>query len=114
MSLRSKIVLIVTLAVAVYTAGDYLLQRVTLMPRFAHIEREEARKGLARAVEAIQAEIDFLDVYCRDRATSDEACALVSETDSAALRSQVQASFGRKSMVQDELDLLFLVQLGIF
>lgn len=109
MSLRSRIVLIVTLAVAVYTLGDHLLQRMLILPRFAELERQEARKGLDRATEAIQAQIDYLDLSCRDRASSDELAELVQRGATLALAPFVAAYLDRQALRQHELDLLYVV-----
>jgi len=108
MSLRTKIVLIVTLVVALYAAGDHLLQRLALMPSFAHLYREQVRKDLTRAIDAIQAEIDYLDLACRDRATSDEACAFVTGDDPEGSRRYQRAHLGSEVMAQDEIDLLYV------
>jgi len=108
MSLRSRIVLIVTLAVAVYAIGDHLLQRALLMPRFAQIERHEARKGLDRAVGAIQAEIDYLDLACRDHAAADGLYAFAAERDPSERRRFAATNLSQQALAQDELDLLYV------
>jgi hypothetical protein len=108
MSLGTRIVLIVTGVVALYSAGDHLLQRRTLLPSFAHLERVQAQKDLARAIEAIRAEIDYLDLACRDRATSDEAWAFVTGEDPEGARRYLRADLGSGVMAQDEIDLLYV------
>ncbi len=106
MSLRSRIVLIVTLAVAVWLLGDHMLQRALLLPRFDGIERDEARKGLNRATEAIQAEIDYLDLACRDRASSDQLTQFVLHGATAELQPFIQANLDSNALKEHELDLL--------
>jgi two-component system, NtrC family, sensor kinase len=109
MSLRSRIVLIVTLAVAIYTLGDHMLQGALLLPRFAGIERREARNGIDRATDAIQAEIDYLDLACRDRASSNQLRNFVLRGETPELEEFVAANLKPDALVEHELDLLCIV-----
>jgi two-component system, NtrC family, sensor kinase len=108
MSLRSKIVLIVTLVVAFYAIVDHLLQRRMLLPSFAELERLEAVEDVSRTVRAVQAEIDHLDQACRDRASWDETYEFAGEADQAQAARYVSANLGTRALAQDELDLLYL------
>jgi two-component system, NtrC family, sensor kinase len=109
MSLRSRIVLIVTLVVAVWALGDHMLQRTLFLQRFDGIERQEARKVLDRATDAIQAEIDYLDLACRDRASSDQMRDFVLLGRSPELEAFISANFSTEALREHELDLLCVV-----
>lgn len=112
MSLRSKIVLIVTLVVAAYAIADHVLQRRTLLPRFAELERIEALEDVDRVTAALQAEIDYLDDACRDRATLTSTWEFATQADAAARTRYAEENLGARSMRQDELDLLYVIDRG--
>jgi two-component system NtrC family sensor kinase len=78
-SLRPKIVLILTAVVLGYAALDHLFQRVTVSRSFAELEEDEARQDMERAAQAIQREIDHLDLSCRKWATWDDTCRFVQD-----------------------------------
>jgi sensor domain CHASE-containing protein len=109
MSLRSKIVLIVTLVVTAYAIGDHLLQRRTLLPSFAELERVEALEDVARVSAALQAEVDHLDDACRDRATLTSTFEFATAADEDERARYVAENLGARSMRQDELDLLYVI-----
>ena len=109
MSLRSKIVLIVTLVVSAYAIADHLLQRRTLLPSFAELERLEALEDVQRAVEALQAEVSYLDSACRDRATNNRIYRFATEDDPAQRAEYVADNLGAATMRQHRLDLLYVV-----
>jgi len=108
MSLRSRIVLIVTLIVAVWALGDHMLQRTLLLPRFDGIERDEARKGLDRATEAIKAEIDYLDQTCRDKASSDLLRDFARGGATPELQPYIHANLVPDAIRAKQLDLLYV------
>lgn len=109
MSLRAKIVCIVTLVVAAYAVADHLLQRSTLLPSFVELERLEALEDAARVTAALQAEVDYLDDACRDRATWDGTWRFATVDDAAARAAYAESNLGARSMRQDELDLLYVI-----
>lgn len=109
MSLRAKIVLIVTLVVTLYAIADHALQRSTLLPSFAELERIEALEDVQRATEALQAEIEFLDAACRDHATGKAVYEFVTRDDPEKRREFVAESLGGDAMRLYELDLLYVV-----
>ena len=100
MSLRAKIVWVVTLVVGAYATLDHLLQRRTLLPNFAELERIEALEDVARVTAALQAEVDFLDDACRDRATRQDTWQFATQADEDARAAYVAANLGAESMRQ--------------
>ena len=61
MSLRAKILLILSLVVVLFALLDHGIQRVLVLSQFSKIEREGAERDLQRVVDAIHAEIQHLD-----------------------------------------------------
>jgi len=77
MSLRSKIILILTAVVALYALTDHVLQRRVLVPSFDALEREQALQAAERASLAIQEEELSLERRCQSWAHSPELRALL-------------------------------------
>ncbi len=72
MSLRAKVLLILTLTVVFYAGADHLLQRTQLFDSYVALEEVEAEKDLQRVVESIHSEIAHLDDLCRSWAAWDD------------------------------------------
>jgi len=69
MSLRAKIVLMVTAVVVLFGVVDYAIQHAVVYPQFVSLERIEACKDLERCVEAIYREMAALNTICEDYAS---------------------------------------------
>lgn len=104
MSLRSKLVLIITLVVSSYAGLDYAIQCATVAPSFEALEREEAREDLARIVGALENEIEHLDTRCRDWATWDDTWQFVQDGNEQYVRSNL----GAKALAAGDIDLLYI------
>ncbi len=72
MSLRTKVLSILLIIIAIYTSLVYLSQRVIIFPSFISLEQNEAKKDMERCVEAIQREIHHLDLFTHDWAAWDD------------------------------------------
>lgn len=81
MSLRSKIVLILSVVVVLYVGVDNGIQRLVVSRSFVELEEGAARDDLERAQEAIGAEVAGLDAQCRGFARDDGMYAFVSGDD---------------------------------
>ncbi len=77
MSLRAKVLLILTMTVVAYAGADHLLQRTRVYDSYVALEETEAHKDLQRVVESIHAEIVHLDDLCRGWAEWDDTCEFV-------------------------------------
>ncbi len=108
MSLRSKIVLIVSLVVGLYATGDHAIQRATMIPSFAALERDEALTDMRRVVEAIGAEIAYLDRQCKSRASWDETWRFVAGTSDAERERYIASNLGPRSFADNQIDLLYV------
>jgi sensor domain CHASE-containing protein len=78
-SLRAQIVVAVTAVVACYAVLDHVIQRLTIAPNFAALEREEACEDLERVQGAIRREAEHLDMRCRDWAAWDDTYRFAAE-----------------------------------
>ena len=72
MSLRAKVLLVLTLTVLGYAAADHLLQRTQVFDSYLALEQVEASKDIQRVVESINSEITHLDDLCRSWAAWDD------------------------------------------
>lgn len=80
MSLRSKIVLLLSAVVLAYAGLDHLMQRMVVFKSFVELERSVVQKDIARVNEGIQGEIDMLARECAGWATSESVRDGVSST----------------------------------
>ncbi len=106
MSLRLKIVLILTLVVGVFAAVTDRVQRTIFLDRFEELERLEAEKNLERVIEALQGEISRVDEIARQWSAWDDAYAYV--------RNERRTQFERSNLAAPRLaaagiDLLFFL-----
>lgn len=71
MSLRSKILIIMLVVVALYSAVYYSIQHFVIMPSFDTLEREQVKRDIRQCVDAVNREIRQLDIICAEWARSD-------------------------------------------
>jgi PAS domain S-box-containing protein len=72
MSIRTKIGIILTIAVIGFCMAQYLAQHYVLLPGFLSLEKNEALKDLHRVEAAIQNEISQVDSICGDWSSWDD------------------------------------------
>jgi len=72
MSIRTKIGIILTIAVTGFCTAQFLAQHYVLLPGFLSLERNEALKDLHRVEAAIQNEINQVDSICGDWSSWDD------------------------------------------
>jgi sensor domain CHASE-containing protein len=103
MSLRTKVVLILSVIVVLYAGLDHIVQRVVLLRSFAALEEVEARKDVERVVEAFEKEIESLDARCLDWASREDTLQYIAEKGEDYERTYL----GLESLRAHELNLLF-------
>jgi diguanylate cyclase (GGDEF)-like protein len=64
-------------ALLVLLGAHYVAYRLTIIPRFEAIERDDARRNLERALSALDAEVTHLDVLAHDYAAWDDTVAFL-------------------------------------
>jgi signal transduction histidine kinase len=72
MSLRKRIVFILSIVIIIYIGFDYAIQRMIVFPSFVSLEKNEAKKDIVRCVEALKREIHHLDAFVFDWAAWDD------------------------------------------
>ncbi len=79
MSLKTKLLLILTAVFAVSTAGRYAFQYWVIQPRFDTLEHQEAVRSGRRCVRALRNELTHLHTTCEDWAEWDDTYQYVQE-----------------------------------
>jgi len=83
MSLRKKVAYILLAISAVQAAMYYVIQCYIVYPSFVTLEREEAGKNVARAIEALQRELELLEPSATDWSRWDETYRFVEDQNEA-------------------------------
>ena len=104
LSLRSKIVLILSGVIGLYAALDHVVQRWTFAPIFSRLERAEAEEDLQRVVEGLRQEVAELHALCLDWSAWDDTYRYVGEPNEAYERSNL----GSTSLQSRRIDLIFI------
>ena len=78
-SISRRVALIVLGVVGFYSLMDQLVDRGTMLPSFAALERDEARKDINRCVKALEREVDYLRVFAADWAAWDDTYEFVED-----------------------------------
>jgi len=106
MSLRYKVLLILTAVVLAYVTADGTIQRVLVSRSFAELELAEAEKDLARAVDAIRVEEEALGAQCRRFAIGDDVWRFATGTNEPFRTRELPPT----TLRDHDLDLLFVVR----
>lgn len=69
MSLRSKVVIILAGVIALHAGMHYGIQQFIVLPHFALLEKKEVERNLKRCTDALQREIEDLDLLVHDWAS---------------------------------------------
>jgi sensor domain CHASE-containing protein len=104
MSLRSKIVIILSAVVAVYALTDHVIQRVTVSRSFVMLERQKAIEDVKRVLEAIEKEVGNLDKLCFDWSVRDQTYEFVENQD----RGYVESNLGPNTFRSNRIELFYI------
>lgn len=104
MFIRSKVSLFLLMILMVQLGAFYCIGRFILQPSFASLEREEARKDVARCVEAIHREVRELGLFVEDWANWDDTYEFVEDGNN----DYVKANLVRATFVNSNLHLLYI------
>jgi signal transduction histidine kinase len=86
MSLRSKVVILLSLVMLLYAAIDHLLQRTFVYGTFVALEEASAQKDILRVRHAIDSEVKTIEADAQAWASSDEIYLSATGGDPAAFR----------------------------
>lgn len=105
MSIRTKIAIIVILTILSYAGFDLAVQRTVIGPSFASLERDEARKDLERAINALRREAHHLQQFCSDWAIWDTTYSYVQQPEP----DYEQSILVPESFTDNDLFLIFIL-----
>ncbi len=77
MTLKVRILLILSAVIALYTLLDFCIQRLVISPSYTELERSHGKRDMDRCVAALRREIRDLDVVTYDWASWDDMVAFV-------------------------------------
>jgi len=72
MTLHRKIVVLLFAGITLYTIVGFLFNQFLILPNFEALEHDEARKDMRRCQEALEGQIDRIDLLCFDWAAWDD------------------------------------------
>ena len=78
MLLRSKVVLIIFMVLAIGAGFDYFIKRQVILPRFVELEDSKAKTNIDRCVQAIESEKEHLSTFLADWSSWDDTYAFMS------------------------------------
>lgn len=90
MSLRSKIVILLSAVVLLYAGLDHILQRTVVFDSFVALENAAAQKDVLRVEHALQTEIDILERECEAWAKSSDGYRVASAGDNPVFVEKAQ------------------------
>lgn len=104
MSLRSKIILILSVVVLLFAGLDHAIQKTLVFDSFIRLEEDEAKKDMTRVVEALKKEILYLDQRCDDWAAWDDTWRFVAKPNEAYITSNL----GLEGFAKSQINLLYI------
>jgi len=104
MSIRTKIGIILLCAVISFSAAEYCVQKFIILPGFLSLERDEAVKDADRVIKAINNEIDYLNVFCRNWSAWDDSYDFVQTRASDYIESNLVLS----TFTDNHLNLIYI------
>lgn len=94
MSLRTTLVTSLSLAICLFTAVSWAIQRGIVLPSFLALEREFAEDNLARVLRALDNEVAHLDAFVADWGAWDDTYAFIETPDDEYISANLtKASF---------------------
>src|SRR5262245_38765932 len=104
MSLRAKILVILSLVVVLFALLDHGIQQMLVFPQFSEIEHKAAEKDVRRVEAAIRGEVQHLDRRCEDWAAWDDTWRFVVEPNTE----YVDSNLGTQSFHKNGINLLYI------
>ncbi|MFZ5572553.1 MAG: response regulator [Thermodesulfobacteriota bacterium] len=88
--IKLKWLLLIGVIAVLYAAGHYMLQYNVILPSFAALEKEEARKDLQRCLDAVQREAHHLSRLASDWAMWDDTYRFVQDRNPEYIESNLE------------------------
>ena len=89
MSLRVKVGLLLLVVFGVLLGIDTAVQRLVIMPSFVRLEQQEASQDLQRCRQALEREIEHLQLTCHDWGSWDDSYAFVEDLNEEFIQSSL-------------------------
>lgn len=105
MSLRSKIVVLLSVVLALYAGIDHLFQRILIRKKFLSLEQVHADNDLERVRGAIQSELAEVEQLCAAWASWDDTYRFVADANEEYVRSNLSA----QTLHKHGIELCFVV-----
>ena len=102
MSLKIKILGILSALMTVAAVMDYAVHRWVIYPNYAAMEQAQAEKDLARCVAALKDEIGHLDAFVNDWSAWDDTYRFVANRTQA----YIDSNLGRRTFLDNQLNLI--------
>lgn len=83
MTLNRRIVALLFAGITLYTLVGFAVHQYLILPSFLQLEAAEARKDVLRCVQALDAQLDQIDLLCFDWAAWDDTYAFIDTPDDA-------------------------------
>lgn len=109
MSLRWKLVAILSVCVALYTALISLILFLVILPSFSDRELSEGREDLNRLTEQVEREVESVDALCGDWSAWDDMYQFVIEPDPARIAAYEELNLNLLWYRQNQLNLLYVI-----
>ncbi|MCP4716195.1 MAG: response regulator [Deltaproteobacteria bacterium] len=97
MSLKSKIILVLTGVYLLSTASVVIIQQTIIKPSYRDLERSQATKDILRCVDSIDREIHHLSTFAHDWAVWDDTYRFVQDGNRGYIESNLNASTFRNN-----------------
>lgn len=104
MSLRVKVIILITFSFLVYGILDYGVHRTFILPSFISLEKEDSLKDMDRAVQAIQREIQHLGSSATDWSVWDDTYKYAQDRNDDYRKSNLND----QAMISLKVNLLFI------
>ena len=92
MSIRKKIILILTGVIAFYSAVQYGIERLVILPSFVALQRTEAHKDIERCLHTIRNQTDSLGNLVADWSTWDDTYTFVQDENADYIKTNLVES----------------------
>ncbi|MGF1642477.1 MAG: CHASE4 domain-containing protein [Thiotrichales bacterium] len=102
MSLRAKVISLLLVLFGLYASVGYVVQQQVVYPSFVELEHEEAQKNVARAVEAVQRELELLQPSVATWAYWDDTYRFMADRN----RGYIESNLNREALESLQVQLL--------
>lgn len=104
MSLRTKMIIILSVFFVLFAVIDCAIHGLFILPRFLSIEEDEADKNLKRCISALNREIKNLGQFTNDWAAWDDTCSFIKKKNRSEY---ISTNLIKQTFTDNKLNLIF-------